>query len=64
MRAQDGAAELPDIRYNEANKEMWEHAEGVRGRGKYLVPSSVQLMNWEDFGSLIILRTYVTQVSK
>lgn len=45
MRAQDGAAELPDIRYNEADKEMWEHAEGVRGRGKYLVPSSVQLMN-------------------
>ena len=64
MRAQDGAAELADVGYNEANEEVWEHGATVRGRGKYLVPSSVQLMNWEDFGSLIILQTYVIQVSE
>ena len=40
---------------------MWEHVETVRELGNYLVPSSVQLMNWEDFGSLIILCAYVIQ---
>ncbi len=34
------------------------------GREAYLVPSSVQLINWEDFGSLIILWTYVIVVSE
>ena len=29
----------------------------------HLVPRSVQLINWDDFGSLIILCAYVIQVS-
>ena len=59
--AEDGAAELAHIGYDEARAgRMWERAKkGERRSGTDLVPSSVQVMNCEDFGSLIILRAYV-----
>ena len=64
VRAQDGAAELADIGNDKASGEMWEHVETVRELGNYLVPSSVQLMNWEDFGSLIILCAHTSYTSQ
>ena len=61
--AEDGAAELAHIGYDEARAgRMWERAKkGERRSGTDLVPSSVQVMNCEDFGSLIILCAYVIQ---
>ena len=64
--AKDGPAEFPDIGHDEATRgEMWEHAKRRERRSRTdLVPSSVQFMNCEDFGSLIILHTYVIGVSE
>lgn len=56
MRAEDGAAELADVGNDKADEGMWARARTRRRIEKYLVPSSVQLMNCEDLGSLIILR--------
>ena len=68
--AEDGAAELADVGHHKAGRadgrsvgtRCGGHGHGQAGT--HLVPSSVQLMNWEDFGSLIILWTYVIAVSE
>ena len=64
MRTKDRATEFTNVRDNKAGTGSYMRT-GLRDATecKYLVPSSVQLMNWEDFGSLIILHTYVTPVS-
>ena len=60
MRTKDRATEFTNVRDNKAGTGSYMRT-GLRDATecKYLVPSSVQLMNWEDFGSLIILCTYV-----
>lgn len=56
VRTQNRAAELADVRYNEATaKNKLERMDTQISLWANLVPSSVQLMNWADFGSLIIL---------
>ena len=59
VRAQDRAAELADIGHHEAAGALAFIAYMrvyARTTHTYLVPSSVQLMNWADLGSLIILK--------
>ena len=59
--AEDGAAELADVGHHKAGRADGRSVgtrcgeDGHGQAGTHLVPSSVQLMNWEDFGSLIIL---------
>ena len=56
--AQNGAAEFAHIRHDEtAGNEVGYRVKACDNEGDpYLVPSSVQVMNCDDFGALIILQ--------
>ena len=58
MGAQDRTAEFAHIRHDEtAENRVGHHVKTCENEGDlYLVPSSVQVMNCDDFGSLIILQ--------